>query len=137
MSPGMSDRKRSFLPSSYQDPNTRTLDAHVLPVEARVPPKPHGPSGDPSGSKAGPSQAKYSLNPPGQLQPVHLGTHSTASLLKHAHCIAKLSKLAVATLSTYHPAVPSLDIFHPEVSKLANTLPNEIPRLHRARIFRR
>jgi len=50
-----------------------------------------------------------------------------ASLLKHAHCIAKLSKPAISMLPAYRPAMPSLDIFHPEVSQPAYTLPNEIP----------
>src|SRR5882724_8970826 len=123
----MSDRKGSLplkLPGSQP---LGPLEAHVLPEEAHVPPKPHGPSGNPSSSKASPSRAKYSVNPPGQLWPVHLGTLSMASILKHAHCIAKLAKLAMATLTTYHPAVPSFDIFCPEVSQPANTLSNEIP----------
>src|SRR5882724_4089690 len=73
-SPRMSDRTRSLLPLKVPGsqplgpPEAHVLpkplgplEACVLPAEACVPPKPHGPWGEPSSSKAGPSQAKYSL----------------------------------------------------------------------------
>jgi len=44
MLPGMSNRKRSLLPLKL--PGSQPLgplEAHVLPVEAHVPPKPLGP----------------------------------------------------------------------------------------------
>src|SRR5882724_71911 len=94
-----SDRTRSLLPLKVPG----SPEAHVLPAEARVPPKPpgpleacvplkpQGPLGDPSSSMASPSQAKYSLTPSDQVWPVDLDGLSMASLLKHTHCIAKLS----------------------------------------------
>src|SRR5882724_7021687 len=130
-SPGKSDRTRSLLPLKVPG----TPEAHVLPVEAcvppkplgsleaDVPPKPQGPLADPSCPTAGPSQAKYSLTPSDQVWSVDMD----GSLLKHTHYIAKLSKLAMATLSTHHPALPSLDISHLETSRLASTLPHEFP----------
>ena len=73
MSPGMSNRTRSLLPFKVPgSPEARVLPVEACvppkplgPLEAHVPPKPHGSLGDPSSSKAGPSQAKYLLNPPG------------------------------------------------------------------------
>src|SRR5882724_13106024 len=88
---GMSNRKGALPLKLPRSQPVGPPEAHVLPVEARVPPKPHGSLGNPSSSNASPSQAKYSPEPPGQLWPVHLGTLSMASLLKHAHYIAKLS----------------------------------------------
>ena len=76
---------------------------------------------------AGPSQAKYSLTPSDQVWPVDLDGLSTASLLKHTHCVAKLSKPAMATLSAHCPVLPSFDISHLETSRLASTLPHEFP----------
>jgi len=78
---------------------------------------------------AGPSQAKYSLTPSHQVWPVHLDSLSTASLLTHACCLAKLSKPAITTFTAHHPALPSPDIFHPESSKPASTLLHELPSL--------
>jgi len=98
-------------------------EAHVLPEEACVPPKPlgpqeacvplkpQGPSGNPSSSMASQSQAKYSLNPSHHVWLVHLDSLSTASLLTHTHCMAKLSNPAITTLSAHHPTLPSPDIF--------------------------
>jgi len=114
---------------------TGPLEAHFFPAQAHCPPKPQGPSGNPSSSMAGPVQAKYSPTPSHQVLPVHLDSLSMASLFKHTCCMAKLFQPAMATLSAHHPALPSLDIFHLEASRLAQHPSSWISQPHRTWIW--